>query len=447
LDLISAGIDIGTTTTRVAISRLSIRDTANGFRLPDMRIAEKTLLYRGKAQFTPRIGDEVDGAALSEMIAQEYLRAGIRTEEINTGAVIFTGEAARCRNAPGVAEALARLAGGFLVACAGADMEGVLAAKGSGAAALSRGGCVLHTDIGGGTSNLCLLIDGEPVDTGCLDIGGRLIRYQPGTRVVASVSPPLKRLGLDVCVGDTLSLAREAEIASLLADILAQALYKKPQTAYFRALLADHGISRPPEGCKLSFSGGVGELMASPDDRWFDDIGPALARAIVAHPLIAPIERLEHAGAATVMGAADFSTALSGGTIHAGHRSFPLKGLQAVSIKLTDKSDIEALPEALTRAQKRGNVNTALVMRGIPNAGFTDVEAIAEALTQHTSGDLIVILQEDMAKALGQALERRTRRMVLCLDGLSAHDGDYIDIARPVGGVFPVIVHTLLFGR
>lgn len=447
MELISAGIDIGTTTTRVAISRLRIQDTASGFRLPEMRIAEKKLLYRGEAQLTPRTGDEVDGVALGEMIAREYLRAGVYAGDISTGAVIFTGEAARCRNAPQVATMLSRLAGGFLVACAGADMEGVLAAKGSGAAALSRGGCLLHTDIGGGTSNLCLLVDGNPVDTGCLDIGGRLIRYQAGTRVVASVSPPLKRLGLDVRIGETLSAAREAEIAALLADILAQALYLKPQTAQYCALLADHGIARPPEGCKLSFSGGVGELMESSGDRWFDDIGPALARAIVAHPLIAPIERLEQTGAATVMGAADFSTSLSGGTIHTENWSFPLTGLQAVSIRLESSAEIETLPEALANAQKRGNAQTALVLHGLQNASFAEIEAIAEALAEHTSGDLVVLLQTDMAKALGQALSRRTSRRVLCLDGLAAEDGDYIDIARPIGGVFPVVVHTLLFGR
>jgi ethanolamine utilization protein EutA len=52
-----------------------------------------------------------------------------------------------------------------------------------------------------------------------------------------------------------------------------------------------------------------------------------------------------------------------------------------------------------------------------------------------------------MAKALGQALSRRTAQRVLCLDGLAVKDGDFIDIGKPIGGVFPVIVHTLLFGR
>ena len=121
--------------------------------------------------------------------------------------------------------------------------------------------------------------------------------------------------------------------------------------------------------------------------------------------------------------------------------------LETGIIRLEGSAEIETLPEALANAQKRGNAQTALVLHGLPNASFAEIEAIAEALAEHTIGDLVVLLQTDMAKALGQALSRRTSRKVLCLDGLAAEDGDYIDIARPIGGVFPVVVHTLLFGR
>lgn len=447
MNLISAGIDIGTTTTRVAISRFTIADTAGAFRLPQMRIVQKELLYLGDAQFTPRDDSSVDGAALGALIQSEYARAGHGPADIDTGAVILTGEAARCRNAPQVAHTLARLAGGFVVASAGADMEGVLAARGSGAAALCAGGWVLHTDIGGGTANICLLHDGEPVDTGCLDIGGRLIRYAPGTRRIDYISPSIGRLELGIAQGEVLSDAGEARVAGVLADILAEALYLKAQSPRYRLLLADHGISKPPAGCPLTFSGGVADMIYEPGERQYDDIGGALARAIAAHPLISLPLRPAQVGAATVMGAADFTLSLSGSTVHWDHWQLPVAGLQAVSVRLRSREDISGLPAALRRAAKRYTPGCALAMEGLADPSFQDVEAVAEALADALCGDLIVILKKDMAKALGQALCRRTDRRILCLDGLPAQEGDYIDIGQPVGGVFPVIIHTLLFGR
>ena len=447
MNLISAGIDIGTTTTRVALSRITITDAAPAFRLPDMRITHKHLLYRGQAHLTPKTGGEVDGRALSALIEAEYARAGFSVSEIDTGAVIFTGEAARSRNAPKVSGMLAKLAGGFVVAAAGADMEGVLAAKGSGAADLSKGRCLLHTDIGGGTSNICLLIDGEPADTGCLDIGGRLVKYVNGTKRIEYISPSIKRLNLGISENDTLSPQREASIADIMADILAQALYLKPQTERYFALLADHGISQPPAGCACTFSGGVAELLYSGQETNYDDIGPALARAIARSPLFPLTLRPQETGGATVTGAADFTMELSGSTIHADIWDFPLKGLQAAAVRLNGREDIAALSGALEIASRRCAGPCAFAFEGLAGAGFHDIEAIANSVISALKGDIILIVKRDMAKALGQALSRRTSQRVLCLDGLAVKDGDYIDIGKPVGGVFPVIVHTLLFGR
>lgn len=447
MNLISAGIDIGTTTTRVALSRITIADSAPAFRLPDMRITHKQLLYMGQAHLTPKAGGEVDGRALSALIEADYDRAGFRAAEIDTGAVIFTGEAARSRNAPEVADMLARLAGGFVVAAAGADMESVLAAKGSGAAELSRGRCLLHTDIGGGTSNICLLIDGEPADTGCLDIGGRLIKYVNGTKRIEYISPAIQRLNLGIAEGDTLSPVQEAAVADVMADILAQALYLKPQTDRYFALLADHGILQPPAGCDCTFSGGVAELLYSGEDANFDDIGTALARAIARSPLFPLTLRPKETGGATVTGAADFTMELSGSTIHADAWDFPLKGLQAAAVRLNSRKDISSLSGALEVAARRCSGHCAFAFEGFLGAGFADIEVIADAVTSALKNDIILIVKGDMAKALGQALSRRTSQHVLCLDGLTVKDGDFIDIGRPVGGVFPVIVHTLLFGR
>ena len=53
---------------------------------------------------------------------------------LGSGAVIITGESAKKRNARMVTESIAELAGEFVVASAGPDLESLLPGKGSGAA-------------------------------------------------------------------------------------------------------------------------------------------------------------------------------------------------------------------------------------------------------------------------------------------------------------------------
>ena len=105
------------------------------------------------------------------------------------------GETSRKENARAVLDALSDFAGEFVVATAGPDLESVLAAKGAGAVDYSQrtGKTVLHMDIGGGTSNLALIRDGKIERTGCLNVGGRLLKFDGGG-TVTYVSPVLDGL-------------------------------------------------------------------------------------------------------------------------------------------------------------------------------------------------------------------------------------------------------------
>ena len=62
---------------------------------------------------------------------------------------------------------------------------------------------------------------------------------------------------------------------------------------------------------------------------------------------------------------------------------------------------------------------------------------------------IIVIVEKDMAKVLGQSMYAALgyERDVVCLDGVKLSEGDYIDIGRPIaqGSVLPVVVKTLVF--
>ena len=62
---------------------------------------------------------------------------------------------------------------------------------------------------------------------------------------------------------------------------------------------------------------------------------------------------------------------------------------------------------------------------------------------------MVVILEEDTGKALGQALKSRIPKKckLICIDSVHVEDGDYVDIGKPVaaGRVLPVVVKTLIF--
>ena len=180
-ELLSVGLDVGTTTTQLILSRLTVENRASSFAVPELEIAQRRILYKSPVHFTPLLDENrMDGQAIRTLVEAEYRNAGISREDVDTGAVIITGESSRKENARAVLDALADLAGDFVVATAGPDLESILAARGAGAVARSQetGETVLHMDIGGGTTNLALIREGKILRTGCLNVGGRLVKFR-----------------------------------------------------------------------------------------------------------------------------------------------------------------------------------------------------------------------------------------------------------------------------
>ena len=166
--LVSVGIDIGTTTTQVILSRLTLVNVMPGSQVPRVEITRKSIVYMGEIHFTPFVDRErVDGGKIRRIVEQEYAAAGIRMEDIDTGAVIITGEAAKKENASEIIHALAEVAGDFVVATAGPDLESIIAGKGSGAEAISKKlhARIANIDVGGGTSNIAVFDKGVCVGT------------------------------------------------------------------------------------------------------------------------------------------------------------------------------------------------------------------------------------------------------------------------------------------
>ena len=58
--LLSVGLDVGTTTTQLIVSELTVENRASGFAVPHMQITDRKLLYKSPVHFTPLLDQSVE---------------------------------------------------------------------------------------------------------------------------------------------------------------------------------------------------------------------------------------------------------------------------------------------------------------------------------------------------------------------------------------------------
>lgn len=470
--ILSVGIDIGTSTTQLIFSRLTIENRASSYTVPRICIVDKEVVYRSKIYFTPlKSPTEIDAEAVKRIVRDEYRMAGKTPADLKTGAVIITGETARKQNANDVLAALSDLAGDFVVATAGPDLESVLSARGAGADAMSKDKrmVIANLDIGGGTSNIALYEKGTLRGTSCLDIGGRLIKVQDGkiTYIFHKIQTLAKKHGITVNVGDRADAEQLMKVCRLMADQLAQALYLTPQDSDHAGLYTNDGKPLPerPAVQAVTYSGGVADCVYQSDETdlfRYGDIGVLLGRAIREN---APLNSIECYQAvetirATVVGAGTHATDVSGSTIRYDRKQLPLKNVPVLKVSQEDEASLETLKSSirdqLPLYQPEGVMEqVAIAFTGETRTSFAEIQELAAAIIESTKEvieskyPLIVVVENDIGKVLGNALNvmLNNRKDVICIDSIHTSSGDYIDIGEPVAGgqVLPVVIKTLIF--
>ena len=459
--LLSVGLDVGTTSTQMILSELKVENRAGSFSVPEMEIAQRKILYKGAVHFTPLLHDElVDTGALRKLVEAEYAAAGVRREDVDTGAIIITGETSRKENARAVLQELSGFAGDFVVATAGPHLESVLAAKGAGAVEFSQRTekNVLHMDIGGGTSNLAWIRDGKIVNTGCLNVGGRLLKLDENGKITY-VSPVLHGI-CELKVGDIPGEAQLRHIADTLVSALEMAAGLRTETELLAHLTTKESViasqsadwrgNPVDENWVISFSGGVADCIDTRHDALaFGDIGPVLGQAIRESRLC---EKEYVLGSetirATVIGAGCHSAQLSGSTVFCRNVTLPLKNLQTLPVP-EELQESAALSGWIRSALSRQDGRTVLALKGFPSPSYPQVTALAQAIAGAVEGDILLCVEQDMAKALGQAIAARVEsgRAILCIDRVKLGDESYLDVGAPVGPALPVVVKTLVLER
>lgn len=425
--MLSAGIDIGTTTTHLVISRIGIGVTEGFGTVPSVHITSKKVLFKSDVVFTPLLPDgKIDARAVTAIIKEQYKKAGVTPDELKCGAVIVTGESACRENASEVISSVSEFAGDFIAAQAGSELESYLSGKGAGADVISEneGKCTANVDIGGGTTNISVFVNGSCVETCCLNIGGRLVRKSNDD--------------------DADSINSIHKLCSILASKIKEALGFCKEKTIETELITDSLLSGKYIPEIITFSGGVSECMQEKTDDLFKygDIGVILADEIRNDTETYPckvITELDNPIRATVIGAGQFSMDISGSTIQYADVALPIKNLPCI--------------ESLERVSDKA---CAICIRGEKSPSFKDVDTLSEKIVTackeliNNNTTLVVILKEDFSKALGQCLRRRLppKYPFICLDGIECKSDDYIDIGEPIAGnkAVPVVVKTLVFG-
>ncbi len=440
--VLSAGVDIGSSTSHLVFSRI---------------VLERL--------------DSLDAAALGAFIERQYRDAKVDPDEIDTGALILTGVAVGRRNARNIGELFARQAGKMVAVSAGDSLEAVMAAHGSGAAARSirEGATVMNVDIGGGTSKIAICADGRVSELTALDVGARLISLDPAGRIVRIEEAArgfATELGIDLELGAQLSPQSARALAACMADCLFEAMAGGSPMASGRSLLRLEPLSPRALVRQLTFSGGVAEYVYGREAQSYGDLGPLLAQEIRARAERwgPKVERASEGIRATVIGASQYTTQVSGSTIYVSPLTIlPLRNVPVIAPPFPlDAEEIEpsavaaeikALLKRLDLADAGTPVGVFVPWRG--SATFRRLDAFCQGLTNGLApiladGHPLVLAGDgDVGGLMGIHLreEMGIDNAIVSVDGLELKEFDYIDIGGmlPQSGAVPVVIKSLIF--
>ena len=465
IELRSVGIDIGSSTSHLTFSHLTLRRL--GFALSSrFAVVRREITHQSPILLTPyRDASTIDTERLGAFIHDAYRAAGVGPETIDTGALVVTGEAAKKKNAEAISALFARESGKFVCATAGPVLEAVMAAHGAGAVERSRGGeTILNVDIGGGTTKLALCRDGEVVDTAVVNVGGRLVACDDGDRI-ARLEEPAEWLGdvagFSLRVGLSLTEEIKAALVKHMVATLFELLDRRPLSPLTRRLMHTAPLVDLGPVDVVSFSGGVSEYLYGRETRDFGDLGRPLAEAIrtrlATHPLGRRLVHPEEGIRATVIGAAQYTVQVSGNTIFCSRSGLlPVRNLPVVAPRFSEPLTPEGVAAALLRAldhREPGNAPFAVAVRWPFGPEHQTLTAFGRGLLTVLEGRppdaLVVVFDTDIARLMGHLLseELGAGRDIIALDGIELGSFDYIDLGEVIrpAGVVPVVIKSLVF--
>jgi len=465
--VLTTGVDVGSSTSHLVFSRIVLERLDSRY-----VVVSRDTLYESEILLTPYSeGGTIDAETLGAFIDRQYRNAGIDPGKIDTGALILTGVAVERSNARAIGDLFSHQAGKMVAVTAGDRLEAIMAAHGSGAVArsLREQAAVLNIDIGGGTTKIAMCADGKIVAQTALDAGARLVCLDDSgriRRIEAAACFYAKDAGFDLRIGDKLNLSRRQRLADLMADGIMAAIQGNSPDAAGTSLLRTGALSTSTKPQQVVISGGVAEYFYGRERNAFGDLGRELAGALRAR-LEAEgisIEPPDQAIRATVVGAAQYTTQVSGSTIYVSPMSqLPLRNVPVIAPDFSlecEPIDSSRVASAIRSARAcfdliDGNQPVAIFTPWRGSATFERLDALCRGIVEGlddllSRGHPIILAGDgDVGGLLGAHFREELQLdcPVVSIDNLDLREFDYIDIGQMLeySGAVPVVIKSLVF--
>lgn len=464
LQLRTIGLDIGSSTSMFTVSDVRLALVGSRF-IP----VDRKVVVASEIALTPYDASGlIDARALVAFFHQQLARGEVKVSEIDSGAVILTGNALERDNSRIVGDVFADLAGKFVVTSAGDSLEATLSAFGSGAAAASRSRdeAVIHVDIGGGTTKFAVCERGMVTRTAAIRVGARIVAVDAEGRLIHATPTGrqlLQTLHVESEVGAVLGLEVRQRLATYVVDRIFDVLTGSESPELQTVLLA--GPLAPPGTFAVSFGGGVSEYIYEREDRSFGDLGPLIGRSVRERLERTKLEVVElpRGIRSTVTGASQYTVQVTSQTVDvSSDAALPLRNVPILILNVgglgedIDPHAVEAqLRESLAvyDPAAAGTVGVGLLWSG--SASYGRLDAVAEGLVG-AMGPIwadrklaVVVTDADIGGLVGGALRRHLAAGIalISVDGIECRQFDHVDIGvRDTGTrILPVVVKSLLF--
>lgn len=466
IKLTSVGVDIGSSTSHLVFSRLELSQEGTRY-----VVKKRTMLSESEILLTPYLDDlTIDVERLGTFINEQYARAHLTRDDVDTGALILTGVAVRRRNARAIAELFAKEAGRFVAVSAGDGLETTMAAHGSGAVGRSAGDheVVVNIDIGGGTSKVAVCVGGKVHEVTAIDVGARLLAMNEENALVRIEEAARHHggtAGVELEIGQLMEEHTLEAVASVMADRLFHVVSREELPEETRALLRLPPLSYKGKIDAITFSGGVSEFIYGHADADFGDMGALLGREIrqrvesLGVPILEPAARIR----ATVIGASQYTIQVSGSTIFISPAdAVPVTNVPVVSPEFEwgDELDAPQMSQAVENALVRldlqdGRQPVALAFHWEGSATFARLQAFCSAVVKGLEAvlakghPLMLVNDGDIGGILGLHFkeEMALDAPIISVDGIALQEFDYIDVGAliPSSGAVPVVIKSLVF--
>jgi ethanolamine utilization protein EutA len=475
VELTTVGVDVGSSTSHLMFAKVHLQRLSDG---PSSRFVavNREVLWRSPILLTPYRPDyTIDSDELKAFFDGAFAEAGLTPGEVDTGAVILTGEALKRVNARAIADLFAEETGKFVCASAGHHLEALMAAHGSGAVALSRAEhkTILNVDIGGGTVKLALAHGGRLLATSAFAVGGRLVAFDEDGRMIRIEGPAEQiaaDIGLTLKLGEILSSEDKKALVKRMVQVICAFANRDATDALCRDLVLVEDLPAEPAIDGMTFSGGVSEFIYGRETEARSDLGLDLANELrhqlghkrVPYPVFDPGQGIR----ATVVGASQFTVQVSGNTIFISEpENLPIRNLPVARLNMDLTGDFtadqvtEAIRGALERIDlKEGEDRVAIAFEWGGDPLHARLFALASGIVAglpdtvaNAKHPLVTVMDGDAGRTLGNILVRElgVKGEVISIDNVHLHEFDFIDIGEvmEVTKVVPLIIKSLLFAN